>query len=111
MAIKINIKYNGDSISSISAKGHANFAQVGYDIVCSAVSALLQTAVTGIEAVVKSDDFYKYKDGFLSFKVPSITDEKVRSNVDFLLNAIKMGLLEIEKQYPACLKIEKESKH
>lgn len=107
MAIKIKIKYNESHISSISAKGHAGFAKAGYDIVCSAASTLLQTAVTGIESVVNKDDFYEYKDGFLSFIVPPISDKTMYSNINFLLDTIAVALLEIEKQYPACLRIYK----
>ena len=111
MAVKIKIiKQKDNSIFSISAKGHARFADHGYDIVCSAVSTLLQTAVTGIESVVNSNSFYKLKDGFLSFEMPEIPDDRKRDNILFLLDTIKKALFEIEKQYPKRISIKEEVK-
>lgn len=37
----------------IDADGHANYAPNGQDIVCSAVSAILQTAVLGLQGIAE----------------------------------------------------------
>lgn len=49
--IKINMK-SGDM--EIKVKGHAGYAPHGQDIVCAGVSAILQTAVLGLEALANS---------------------------------------------------------
>jgi uncharacterized protein YsxB (DUF464 family) len=48
--IKVRL-VDGDFI--IEAKGHANFAPMGRDIVCSAISAILQTAVLGLQNIAE----------------------------------------------------------
>jgi uncharacterized protein YsxB (DUF464 family) len=40
-----------DGEMNISAKGHANYAEHGKDIVCSAVSAIMQTTIMGLQAI------------------------------------------------------------
>lgn len=37
----------------LDADGHANYAPHGQDIVCASVSAILQTAVLGLEAIAE----------------------------------------------------------
>lgn len=39
--------------SSIKIKGHAEYAEHGKDIVCAAVSAILQTAQLGLSEIAK----------------------------------------------------------
>lgn len=48
--IKVNVKMASGDIQ-IDVKGHAGYAPHGQDIVCAAVSAILQTAVLGIESI------------------------------------------------------------
>jgi hypothetical protein len=48
--ININI-FMEDGKINISAEGHANYAEHGKDIVCSAISAIVQTTVMGLQAV------------------------------------------------------------
>lgn len=48
--IRVNAKLeSGDII--IDVKGHSGYAPHGQDIVCAAVSAILQTAVLGLESI------------------------------------------------------------
>ena len=48
--IKVRMR-NGEM--EIYAVGHANFAPLGQDIVCAAVSTIMQTAVLGLEAIAE----------------------------------------------------------
>lgn len=81
-------------------KGHANYAEHGKDIVCSAISAITQTAILGL-------DYYngvtqKSKDGFLSVEI-----YKDDHTTDAIMKTMLLGLEEIEKQYPKYLQIKK----
>jgi uncharacterized protein YsxB (DUF464 family) len=42
-----------DGQMKIEAAGHANYAEHGKDIVCAAVSAIMQTALLGLQAVAE----------------------------------------------------------
>ena len=43
------------TIKTIEATGHSGYAEEGSDIVCSAVSSLMQTLAAGLTEVVKAD--------------------------------------------------------
>lgn len=51
--IQINVDMNSGDMT-IDVKGHAGYAPHGQDIVCAAVSAILQTAVLGLESIADS---------------------------------------------------------
>ena len=54
--MKTMIKVTIDMSEGISIKttGHANYAPYGEDIVCAGVSAILQTAVLGLENIAEN---------------------------------------------------------
>lgn len=49
--VRVNME-SGDML--IDVKGHAGYAPHGRDIVCAAVSAILQTAVLGLESIAET---------------------------------------------------------
>lgn len=67
-------------------KGHANFDQHGYDIVCAAVSILSYTAINTLDYYNKEFD---YSDDGDEMKVSLLkSDEKV----DIILNDFEIGI-------------------
>ncbi len=100
--ITIEIKKN-----SISVKGHANWSDVGKDIVCASVSSIIYTTVNGIFNIDKSA--IKFKDNDKLLKI----DIMHRSTVVVILLNNMIGLLEnLEVQYPENIKIiKKEEKN
>ena len=79
-------------------KGHANYAEHGQDIVCASVSAIVQTAIAGldhynpIQATVES--------GRVRVKV--LHDDHTS---DAIIKTMLLGLKQIERQYPDYIKI------
>ena len=49
-----------DGHINIDISGHAGYAPAGFDIVCSAISAVTQTALLGLEAI--ADSYPQYVD-------------------------------------------------
>ena len=45
----------GDKLSGVTCKGHTGYAEEGEDIVCAAVSSVVQTAVLGLMQLVGID--------------------------------------------------------
>ena len=76
--IYITLIKNKNKIVSLEATGHSGYAESGKDIVCSAVSAITQTLILGLEKVEK-------------LKVEKLIDE----NIPHLYVGIK-GLTEQE---------------
>lgn len=81
-------------------EGHAEFAPHGQDIVCAGVSAIVQTAILGIEYYTYVD--VKKKDGYI--KVHITHDDNTS---DAIVKAMLLGLEALELQYPNHIKIKK----
>lgn len=102
--IRISIEIdNAGCISVLEATGHSNYAASGSDIVCSAVSTLLQTCfvsmsqLEGIDLDLSDDIVFKLKVG--SYKDTDV--HKLSGMCTFLVT----GLFLIEKNYPSNVKI------
>ena len=71
--IEIVLRRPADTSAFVSVKGHSGYARKGSDIVCSAVSALVQTMTLGIKEQFKAriDGHLEQGDTELSFSVDS----------------------------------------
>lgn len=56
--IKIQVTYQKDEFESLIAKGHADSAPKGKDLVCAAVSAVLEG---GVQALTDGDGSYRLR--------------------------------------------------
>ena len=88
--------------------GHADYAEEGYDILCSAVSALTQTALQGIVEVAGVPAGYAINDGDLHCVLDRDATEQQCRDADLLLKTLEAGLRSIDKSYPGYLKILSE---
>ena len=50
--IQITVTNKGELIYAIEAKGHSGYAEAGSDIICSAVSTLIQNAEKGLKELL-----------------------------------------------------------
>jgi uncharacterized protein YsxB (DUF464 family) len=84
--------------SAIRARGHAKSAPHGEDVVCAAVSAILQAARLGLEEHVKLDVEVVQRSGELRLSWPP----KARSDarVDAIVATAELAVARIAKQYP-----------
>ena len=87
-------KRQGDYVSFLS-KGHAGYAEEGYDIICSAVSALVITTVNSIETFTEDQIEVKEDDGFVSFRFEKVPSDKSK----LLMDSLVLGLTQIENSY------------
>ena len=85
--------------------GHADYADEGTDIVCSAISALTQTAVLGIREVAKISAGVSVREGEIRCVIDRDTDLTQLEKADLLLSTMAAGLRAIDKAYPNTLKI------
>ncbi len=98
--ILCKVKKDNQQVSYLNISGHANFAEYGSDIVCSAVSMVSYTIANAL--LNESDDF------LLSINDNEfIFDDNIKSdNTKLLLTTLFNGLLMIEDQYQDYIKIE-----
>lgn len=94
-----NIVYNTENNGFfLEAKGHSGFAAYGKDIVCAAISVLLQTLV---EELKKSSPYLNYsmRDGYVFIHASG-------PNTPIIFDTILTGLELIEDCYPEHIKIK-----
>ncbi len=94
-------------VVSVQCKGHSGYAPEGKDIVCAALSAVIQTAVLGVFRVagVKADYHTDEDKGSLSLALGSMSEEK-RRTCDAILETMLLGVKDLQEGYPAFIKLE-----
>lgn len=106
--IDICIKVN-QKIRCITAKGHAEYAPHGQDIVCSAVSTVLQ----GLGNYLKSTDkFYNIKILDVKYEPGDICVEFLNNSknnkIDSVFDYVEETLKDLEATYPEHIKVSVE---
>ncbi len=89
----------------VEAKGHSLFDRKGKDIVCAAISTILQNWLLGIVELCKVGTSTQKNEGFLKVEVMELND-----SVKLLSQNMFLGLKAIEKQYKENIKIVVEEK-
>ena len=95
---------NGRNVG-FDCTGHADFAEQGKDIVCSAVSALTQTAVLGITEIAKIPAGVSIGDDGIRCILEADATVRQCEQADLLFSSMEAGLAAIGKAYPHTLKI------
>lgn len=118
------------AITGFSITGHARYADHGYDIVCAGVSAIAQTAVLGLRHVAEIPIQVDEGPGKLECTVLECTvldstvtgvqpesgetgrscgtgesREKAQDKAQAILEAMVIGLRDVEKDYPRHVKV------
>lgn len=107
--IKIVIyKAQEGNITGFKVTGHAGFDAYGKDIVCSAVSALAQTALLGLLKVAEADAAYEIDDGYLNCRLNQVESGRKRIMCDAILETMYEGLKNIRESYIKCIDIVEE---
>ncbi len=104
ICIKLTKKDN--VIEKVEIKGHADYADYGKDVVCSAVSSIACTALLGLIEFSSRKFKYIKKDGHISFSVPEAESQEERIRTEAILKTMELGLRDIQKGYSAFVKME-----
>jgi hypothetical protein len=93
-------------LSGLSARGHTDFAEHGEDIVCAAVSAILQAARLGLEAYAGEGLDSRQKPGELGIDL----DEGARAHesVQAILVTAELAVEHIARRYPDHVRLQHE---
>ncbi|HHY78210.1 MAG TPA: ribosomal-processing cysteine protease Prp [Clostridiales bacterium] len=104
--IKVKVLMSQDNrVKELKVTGHADYSEYGDDIVCSAVSALTQTALLGLLNVAQVDMKYCIKKGYLSFSIPEIEDRDKKLKAWAIMDTMIIGLKNLAKNYSPYIKI------
>lgn len=102
--IQVVISRSSGYIRSFSLKGHAETADHGEDLVCAAVSGIVQTAFLGLTEHLKKKVDWKQKSGDFEVSVRS----ELTVETEAILATMLLGLQEMEKEYPQAIHILEE---
>ena len=94
---KVTKKYN-----TIIIDGHANYAEYGQDIVCSAVSTLAQTLICSLERLTDAKLNTIVNSGYIK-----IVYEESKEGVQLLVDSFFIGIEGVAAAYPEYVKVAK----
>lgn len=103
--VRIERREDG-TIDGFSSRGHAGYADPGEDIVCAAVSAITMGTVNSVEVLTGIIMKSKMKDGFLSARLPKLSENTNVEQIQLLLESMQVMLVGIEDEYDKHLKIK-----
>lgn len=86
-------------IRQFKVLGHSDYAEEGKDIVCAAVSAIVQTAAMGINDIADIDMEYSQEEGHVSLSLPKDLSPQQARDAHVILETMLIGIKSIELQY------------
>lgn len=97
-----------DRIIRVECQGHTGYAPSGEDIVCAAVSSILQAAVLGVMQVAKAKVHYRTdpRKGWLEISIQDGQDASVLHDVHVILETALVGLQDLAASYSQFVKVE-----
>ena len=105
---KVVILKKNNKIFDVECDGHTNYGEKGEDIVCAALSSVVQTAMLGILQIVgvnidlKRDD----KRGYLRAELSEDLNEEQRHDCDVILNTMLLGIADLHEGFSDFVELE-----
>lgn len=96
--------------SGLTVKGHAGYAPKGEDIVCSAVSALAQTAVLSLREQLGQDPVVIVEEGNLECFLPSALEAGDAEKARIILQTVETGLNAIACDYRDFIQVDYQTR-
>ncbi len=96
----IEVYRESGHIVSLTADGHTDYGEKGEDIVCAALSSIIQTALLGLMQVASIAVKFDRRDeeGFLSFTLPRL-EAQTRHDADMILDTMLCGISDLYETY------------
>ena len=102
----ITVEYEGDRIVRLESIGHAGNVRAGENIVCAAISVLMQTCVNALETVAGIEPALTVNEAKAQI---AITLSKANAQADhdaqIILRTTVLGLTDISHEYPRLVKL------
>ena len=107
--ITVKLYYQDETLTGIDSIGHSGYSHRGSDIVCAAVSTLMQALILGLEDIAKVRDLNIEADE----RVPIIRvtwPESEQERISLLTDTTASSLKQIALENPKYVKILTEEK-
>ncbi|MCD4784971.1 MAG: ribosomal-processing cysteine protease Prp [Candidatus Eremiobacteraeota bacterium] len=99
---------DSSQIGAFEIKGHANADELGKDIVCAGISAIIGTALLGFEDIIGAKSGIEQEDGYTYFCLPMGLSPEDEIKAQVLLETMVLGIKKISDKYPGRIIIEHE---
>lgn len=99
--VSVVIAKRQDNFVAFEFDGHAEYDEIGKDIVCSAVSVLAQTALVSLNEVAGIDNIiYEVDEAYVYCELPGEIDTHQRHDANVIIKSLIVGLNGIIEAYP-----------
>ena len=105
---KISVTKIDNDIVELECDGHTDYGVHGEDIVCSALSSIVQTAVLGLMMVVGINISLKRDEnrGYLKLTLPKNLDHSARHDANIILNTMMCGINDLREGFSDFIELE-----
>ncbi|MEG1509536.1 MAG: ribosomal-processing cysteine protease Prp [Clostridia bacterium] len=104
----VAITKNSNSIVCVECDGHTGYGVEGEDIVCSALSSIVQTALLGLVQVAGVDVDYQIVDvdAYLKMELPKQLTPAQQHDADIILNTMLLGIQDLYEGFSDFISLE-----
>jgi len=104
----VKIFRKNQHITKVECDGHCNYGEAGEDIVCAALSSVVQTAALGLMTVAQIDINLERDDtrGYLKFVIPTDITEVQQIQIDAILNTMLCGISDLYEGFSDFIELE-----
>lgn len=103
----VKVTRKNGHVVSLRADGHTGYGVEGEDIVCAALSSVIQTAVLGLMRVAGINVGFEtdVDGGVLELVIPDLSDND-RHNADMILDTMLCGIADLHEGYSDFIELE-----
>lgn len=107
---KVKFSRRDNRLYAVECLGHSGYAEEGQDIVCAAISSVIQTAVLGLFQVAGINVEYTVDEqkGYLKAVVPKSVSEKQAHDADVILRTAYLGASDLYETFSDFIELEVE---
>ena len=103
---EVKIRRKSGKIVSVECLGHCDYGCEGEDIVCAALSSVVQTAALGLMQVAGIQIAFKAESGELYMELPKDLSESARHDADVILETMLAGIADLYEGYSDYIELE-----
>ena len=105
---KITVFKKNNEITEVVCDGHTFYGEKGEDIVCAALSSVVQTAALGLMTVAGVNlDFERDEErGYLRMTLPENLNEEQRMKSSVILDTMLMGVSDLYEGFSDFIELE-----
>lgn len=104
----VKIFKKSNDIVGVECSGHTGYCKNGEDIVCSALSSIVQTAVLGIKkvALINGNFTVDEQTGYLKFILPKLSNSQSFHDAQTILKTMVCGIEDLQEGYSKYINLE-----